>query len=440
MIFNVKRCGYQRLYKREISSTLMSWYDTTNQGNPLRPHTLNATLRIRTTTPCIQSLCKTSRCQTQEVRALPTSPRRAANHEEEDHAILNFERIPNELKLMVADCLNLFDTSSLGRTSRALYALLTEYRYRRAKDLKNKYGRPYFLLAVDSGDLSAVKQFIEVGTSVNMCDTVDDKLPTALHSCVKRGNIDIAQLLIQNRVNMSAENKEGWTPLYCAAGRFRPPREAMVRVLLDAGPPILASSKFEETILYTATVFGTASIVKLLLQRGEIPIPSEHNGATLLHCAATLATGATVRVLFESGLDIEATTVLGETPLHCAASFNKKDTVDVLLQSGANVHAIDLIGFTPLQTFFEWRPSDSAAHRILHHEALPEGCSWKGIEECVPACRFVNFNEPVVDLLLSAGANIWACSNSTRSAFDGATDWVNNHRGLQPLDSRRGIV
>jgi ankyrin repeat protein len=335
---------------------------------------------------------------------------------------------------MFGDCLDLDDINSLVRTSRALHRVLTPYMYWRAKDLKSKYGRPYFLRAVDAGNLAAVTQFIEVGTLVNMTDTSDPSLPTSLHSCVHCGNMAIAQLLIQNGVNRSAVNQLGWTPLHYAVGRGWPASEAMASLLLDAGTDISTSAPFFDTILYTATRYGTSSIVQLLLQRGAIPTTCEPDGATLLHYAASHATAATVRHFLEAGLNIDATNGLGETPLHCAAIFDRKDTIEALLQWGANVHAFDNAGFTPLQVYFQWKPSDSAAHRILHHLSLPGVCSWIGSETCVPVCRFAEFDEPVVDLLLSAGANISLSRNSTLSALAQATSWVHSQYGIEAVD------
>jgi hypothetical protein len=121
-----------------------------------------------------------------------------------------FEPIPNELKLLfIIDSLDLEDINSLVCTSRAENRLLTPYMYRHAKDLKSRYARPCILRAVDGGNFTALRQFIEVGTSINMSDRRVPCLPTSLHSCAKYGNVAIAQLLVQNGVEISAVNKVG---------------------------------------------------------------------------------------------------------------------------------------------------------------------------------------------------------------------------------------
>jgi ankyrin repeat protein len=187
-------------------------------------------------------------------------------------------RIPNEVKLMFADCLNLHDINSLMRTSRAENGLLTPYMYRLAKDLEStrRYRGPYVFEAVDAGNLTAVRHFIEVGTSVNMSDTLERLRPTALQSCVQDGNIEIVRLLIEHGVNMSAIYLFGWTPLHYAVSRMYYGEswaicETWVRLLVDAGADISATAKYSRTILYAATMYGITSIFELLLQRGAIP-------------------------------------------------------------------------------------------------------------------------------------------------------------------------
>jgi ankyrin repeat protein len=378
----------------------------------------------------------TSGWQSQQVCVLRPALRPTTHREVEDRGTPYFVRIPNELKLMFADNLELDDINTLVRTTRALNRLLSPYMYLRAKDQNSRNGRPYFLQAVDAGSLSAVRQFIEVGTSVNTTDTMAPDWATSLHICACYGHIEIARLLIQNGVDLSPVNESGWTPLHYAAVGGDPSSEAMVRLLLDAGADVSGSSQCSDTVLSVATADGTVSIVQLLLERGAIPTIIDQEGDTLLHCAAKHSTGATVRLYLEAGLNIEATNDMGETPLHCAAMYDRKDNIEVLLQWGANVHVFDNGGSTPLQAHFQWKRSDSTAHRILHHETLPGVISWKGSMRCVPVCRFVELDAPVVDLLLSSGANIRARRNSTPSALAEATSWVNDRHDRELVEHR----
>jgi ankyrin repeat protein len=357
--------------------------------------------------------------------------RRLANHTvdigADEPRLSSFGRVPNELTLMVADCLDLADVNTLVRTSRALGRLLTTYMYRRAKDLNMIVGRPYFLRAVDTDNLTAVRHFIQVGASVDMCDTMDVEQTTSLHTCVCRGNIEMAQLLIRNGVNMEEVNKWGWTPLYHAV-ICSESSEALIALLLDAGADISATCTSDDTILLAATMFGTTSIIQLLLDRGAVP-STRNDGSTALHIAAEVGTEATVQLLLDAGVDIKAKDNFGQTALHYAVQagtpFDRGAVVKVLLQCGANIDAIDNEGLTPLQALLYWNPSNYAARSILHQLTRSdcEFCDGRGA--CVSIRRFTEFDDPVVDQLLSAGTDIRACSNSSRSPLDWATSRLN---------------
>jgi hypothetical protein len=368
------------------------------------------------------------------------------NREADNHHSQSWVRVPNELKLMFADCLDVHDINSLARTSRAEERLLTPYMYRCARDLDSSdwradmkavewsdwgpyfleavgYWRPYFLRAVKAGNLTAVRHFIEVGTSVDMSDPMDDFLPTALHRCVSEGYIEIAQLLIQHGVNMSPVNDFGHTPLHEAIGRKS--EETWAKLLVDAGADICARTVDGATILTLAARCGKLSTVQFLLERGAIPTTRDWCGDTLLHESLhSSQRAAKLGLLLEAGLNIEATNDLGETPLNYAARLCIEDGVFQLLQRGANVDAINIAGRTPLQEFLDspkcYARRRFAARHILHHETLPEECPSKGNQACVPGCLFGESGEPVVDLLLSAGANIKARKSFNRSALDWA--------------------
>jgi ankyrin repeat protein len=326
---------------------------------------------------------------------------------------------------MFADCLDLDDINTLVRTTRALNRLLTLYMYRLAKDLRSRNSNrwPYFLRAVDAGNLTAVRHFIEVGTSVNMSFPADEFDTTALHRCVRKGYVGMARLLIQHGVDTSPGNYFAHTPLYEAIGKKS--EETWAKLLVDAGADIFAFTKNGDTILTKATRIGKPSTVQLLLERGAIPAIWNDRGDTMLHCPRVGGSAATVGLFLEAGLNIEATNTWGETPLHHAAKCNRYDYVFELLQRGANVDAISLEGCTPLQAIMGCTRSTAAARHILHHDTLPEECASKGSQACVPGCLFGESDIPVVDLLLSAGADIRAGRDYTRSPLDWAASLLN---------------
>jgi hypothetical protein len=180
-----------------------------------------------------------------------------------------------------------------------------------------------------------------------------------------------------------------------------------------------------ETMIAMATRRGNPSTVQLLMERGAIPAIWNDRGDTVLHCPPAGGSAATVGLFLEAGLNNEATDLWGETPLHHAAKFHRYDYVFELLQRGANVDAFSIEGRTPLQAILSWSRSTSAARHILHHDTLPEGCASKGSQACVPGYLFGESDIPVVDLLLSAGADIRASRDYPRSPLRWAASLLN---------------
>jgi ankyrin repeat protein len=307
--------------------------------------------------------------------------------------------------------------------------LLSPYMYRRAKDQRTRTGRPYFLKAVDAGYVAAVNKFIAVGTSVNMRHA-ENQFPTAIHSCVHRGDVATAQLLTQNGVDLSVTNNMGETPLYYAVGR-KNPSEEMVRVLLDGGSDILATSENMRTILCVAAKSGSASILQLLLDRGALAVTIAPDMPTPLHCAAKDGSAATIQLLLEAGSNIEATDGYGVTPLYGAIHSCKMDNLKVLLQWGANLHTTDSFGRTPLHVVISTRQNAATAHRIIHQVTLPGTGCLKAGETGVSLCRFAESSDPILDLLLDAGADIRATNKHGKSPLQWAEAYVIRATGTQ---------
>jgi hypothetical protein len=245
----------------------------------------------------------------------------------------HFARVPSELILMFADHLGVGDINALMRTSHSVNRILARYIYRRAKHIRSRNGRPYFLEAVDAGNIPAVNNFIEARASVNVCDTFEDSRPTSLHSCVARGDIAMAQLLLQNGANVYATNQYGITPLHQLLSTCHP-NDTMMGVLLDAAADISQRATFHDLIYITISE-GHTSLLKLLLDRCPGPTFLDEHG--FLHWAAENGTAATVRRILEAGANIEASNDLGETALCLATKNENKDILGVLLQAGANI-------------------------------------------------------------------------------------------------------
>jgi ankyrin repeat protein len=79
------------------------------------------------------------------------------------------------------------------------------------------------------------------------------------------GHLETAQLLLQNKANIEAKDKNDETPLHFAS--FNGHLE-IVRLLLQNKANIEAKDEFGRTPLYLASLFGHSEIVRILKAHG----------------------------------------------------------------------------------------------------------------------------------------------------------------------------
>ncbi|KAG2487520.1 hypothetical protein HYH03_013801 [Edaphochlamys debaryana] len=110
----------------------------------------------------------------------------------------------------------------------------------------------------------------------------------------------------------------------------------VVRLLLEAGADVKATTKDGDTALSLAATEGHAEVVRLLVEAGA-DVNAADQGAT-----APLAVGAhrghteVVRALLRAGAKEWATDAKGNTALHLAAAAGREEAVEALLQASTD--------------------------------------------------------------------------------------------------------
>ena len=311
---------------------------------------------------------------------------------------------------MLAEELGIHDVNALARTCREMNELLTWYMYRRARSLKVKwYDRPYFLLAVDQGNLEAVERFVEAGADVNMTDKISPLRGTAIHSCAHLGRVKIAEFLIGKGLNVSAVMEDGRGALHSLAWATRP-EEAMATLLVEAGADVEARW-ITDTPLHSTARTDNVRIMRRLLDLGANLDAATDDGSRPLHIAAAGFNAATVRCLLEAGQNIQVTDGNGRTPLHRAARSGETECVEVLLEKGADVSSVDQARTTPLLFALYSLGTDASVHRIVHLGASMEDQSHGTYPDCVPSCLVEQGNHKTIEMLLAAGSDITRADN-----------------------------
>ena len=122
---------------------------------------------------------------------------------------------------------------------------------------------PLFVEAVQNGNDAAVKQLVEEGWNVNVLR--DGMTPLMLAAA--KGQIAIAETLLQAGVNINERNDDGWTALHKAA--FEQAGTGMVDLLVHAGSSLDAKDRSGRTALRLAEEKGHRDIVRLIQQHQQ---------------------------------------------------------------------------------------------------------------------------------------------------------------------------
>ena len=185
--------------------------------------------------------------------------------------------------------------------------------------------RGRFWLAIQSGDLAAVKRLIHEDGS--LLDERADSGHTPLRMACDCGQQQLAAALLELGAKTDVFDA-------CALGD-----SARALSILDGEPELLCAHSHDGwTPLHLACFFGSRELVAGLLERGAPVTAISRNPTrnTPLHAAlAGVAPVETVLRLIDKGADVNAVGGAGATPLHLGASRGNQVLVDLLLARGA---------------------------------------------------------------------------------------------------------
>lgn len=162
---------------------------------------------------------------------------------------------------------------------------------------------------------------------------------TGLSEAVRRGDVAAVKNLLRQRIDVSAAEGDGSTPLHWAAYGDHPD---LARMLLKAGADVHATTRLQGgTPLHLAAQSGNADLVKLLLKHGADPHRANALGTTPLMMAAAAGDPATIDVLATAGADMNAREKAREqTALMFAANLNRADAITALIRHGADPNLV----------------------------------------------------------------------------------------------------
>jgi ankyrin repeat protein len=155
--------------------------------------------------------------------------------------------------------------------------------------------------AAMAGDREAVRSLLKQGVDVN---AAQGDGTTPLHWAARRGDVELAQMLIYAGANVRATTRlGGWTPLLMAAqlGHAK-----MIETLLNAGADLKTTTVHGATPLMLASAAGNPDAVRLLLSKGgDVNAAESARGETALMFAAAYNRIDAMRLLIDAGADVK---------------------------------------------------------------------------------------------------------------------------------------
>jgi len=192
------------------------------------------------------------------------------------------------------------------------------------------------VVAVELGNIEAVKQHLNDGTEVNAKGGTGR---TPLHWAAIEGHKEIAELLIAGGADVNAKTNDGKTPLDEAINPFYNKTEIANLLHKHGG---------KHGTIHSAAGGGDIEAVKKFLATGADVNVKDKRGFTPLHWASISGHKEAVELLINNGADVNAIKGGGGTPLSYAASWGHEEIVELLIANGADVNVKDAFSETPL--------------------------------------------------------------------------------------------
>ncbi|MCX5645766.1 MAG: ankyrin repeat domain-containing protein [Phycisphaerae bacterium] len=276
----------------------------------------------------------------------------------------------------------------------------------------------HLISAVKVGYARLAELIIDEGIDVN---ARGEDGSTALHVASGWGRIDIAKLLLAKGADVNARTVSQWsdngsTPLHWAA---RCGRCDIAALFVGNGASVNAKNSEGRTPLHDAVRGCHQEVAKLLIGKRADVNTRDGGGESPLYTAAASGDGRMAQLLIDAGADIKDKGSRGRPLLHTAVSslnsFVRSDVVTPLIAAGANVNALALSNFTALH----YAARDGhvrAAELLLAHGADVNARTASGQTPLHFAVR--RGHDDIVALLVEKGADVAAKDRSGKTPLD----------------------
>ena len=166
-----------------------------------------------------------------------------------------------------------------------------------------------------------------------------------LANAIQRQEWDLAEKLIADKEQIASAQADGMTALHWAAFHKR---SNLVELLLSAGAPADARTRYEVTPLTIACMQADVASVTLLVAAGADVNQTKQAGETPLMTASRNGNAEVVKILLDHGAKVDTTERKGQTALIWAAAEGNAQAVRVLIDAGADLERELKSGFNAM--------------------------------------------------------------------------------------------
>ncbi|KAH9027271.1 ankyrin repeat-containing domain protein [Lactarius pseudohatsudake] len=278
-------------------------------------------------------------------------------------------------------------------------------------------------LAAGNGHLGVVRTLLAHNADVNVAKTGDNHTP--LHDASKFGHFDSVQLLMQNGADARTDLQR-LLFLASSSGNVQ-----IVELFIQLRGDVSARDGTLKTPLHLASSSPSrcsGDVARALMLNGVDVNARDGSHKTPLHLASSLSSwlnGDVCQTLILNGADVKARDGSHSTPLHLASgsAFQKGDVVQVLIKNGADVNARDGDYSTPLHLASFWGWKSDIVQTLILNGADVHARDGRYSTPLHVASLSESSNDGVVRTLILEGANVnardvlRAIRRSVRSEF-----------------------
>eukprot|EP01039_Chlorochromonas_danica_P017336 gene17336-20647_t len=137
---------------------------------------------------------------------------------------------------------------------------------------------------VRNNDVDGVRGYIATGKDLNVTDKLHR---SGLHMAAWAGNVEILQMLIRAKADITLKAMDAFTVLHFAATSSSPNAAQCIEFIGKKARAIIhqRSSKGLKSALHLAIPKGRVDVIQALLEIGLDPLAKTSNGQTAIHLA-----------------------------------------------------------------------------------------------------------------------------------------------------------